>query len=53
MEVWSRWRRRSDPGGAEYYRIAPWQRAVVGALYLGLVVSLAVAMSASHIEKDV
>ena len=52
MDVWSRWRARGQEGGSSYYRIAPWQRAVVGVLYVGLAVSLAVAMSASHIEKD-
>jgi Zn-dependent protease len=52
LEVWNRWRHRGDPTAAEYYRIAPWQRAVVGVTYVGLAVVLALAMSATHIERD-
>jgi Zn-dependent protease len=51
VEVWNRWRHRRDPQAAEYYRIPPWQRAVVGVTYIGLAVALALAMSATHIER--
>ncbi len=51
MEVWRRWRDRKNPGVAEYYAIQPWQRAVVGVTYVGLAALLAVAMSATHIER--
>ncbi|MGH2994854.1 MAG: site-2 protease family protein [Gaiellaceae bacterium] len=51
LEVWNRWRHRRDPGTAEYYRVAPWQRVVVGVTYVGLAVALALAMSATHIER--
>jgi Zn-dependent protease len=53
MDVWQRWKMRAHPEQQAYYRIAPWQRAVVGVTYLGLAASLAVGMSATHIEKDV
>jgi Zn-dependent protease len=53
MDVWQRWKTRDHPELQGYYRIAPWQRATVGVVYLGLAASLAVAMSATHIEKDV
>jgi Zn-dependent protease len=53
FELWNRWRARSDPGGQEYYRIAPWQRVAVAVIYLGLAAALAVAMSASYIERDI
>jgi hypothetical protein len=53
MDVWQRWKTRNHPELQAYYRIAPWQRGVVGVVYLGLAASLAVAMSATHIEKDV
>jgi Zn-dependent protease len=52
LEVWNRWRMRDDPTGAEYYRVQPWQKVTIAALYAGLVVSLSLAMSATHIEKD-
>ena len=52
LEVWNRWRTRNDPTGAEYYRVQPWQKVTIAALYAGLVVSLSLAMSATHIEKD-
>jgi Zn-dependent protease len=51
MEVWRRWRDRNEPGVAQYYAIETWQRAVVGVTYIGLAVVLAVAMSATHIER--
>jgi len=52
IEVWRRWRDRNQPRTAAYYAIAPWQRAVVGVTYLGLAALLAVAMSATHIERS-
>lgn len=51
LEVWRRWRERGRPGGAEYYRVTPTQRAIVGVTYVGLAAALAVAMSATHIER--
>ena len=52
LEVWTRWRMRKDPLGADYYRVQPWQKVAVAAIYVVLVVSLSLAMSATHIEKD-
>jgi Zn-dependent protease len=51
VELWSRVRHWRDPEARSYYRIAPWQRAVVGVTYLGLAALLALGMSATHIEK--
>jgi Zn-dependent protease len=51
IEVWRRWRDRNEPEVAAYYAIEPWQRAVVGVTYLGLAALLALAMSATHIER--
>jgi Zn-dependent protease len=51
LDVWRRWRERGEPGSAEYYAIAPWQRAVVGVTYVGLTAALALAMSATHVER--
>jgi Zn-dependent protease len=51
IEVWRRWRDRDTPQSAAYYAIAPWQRAVVGATYVGLAALLGLAMSATHLER--
>ena len=51
LEVWRRWRERADPRAREYYSIPGWQRAVVGVTYVGLAALLALAMSATHIER--
>jgi Zn-dependent protease len=53
MELWSRWRERHSPEARAYYAIAPWQRAAVAIVYLGLAAALALAMGATHIEKDI
>jgi len=51
MEAWRRWRDRNTPEAVAYYDIRPWQRAAVGVTYLGLATLLALAMSATHIER--
>jgi Zn-dependent protease len=50
LDLWERWRRRKDAGS--YYRLATWQRVTVGVVYLGLAAVLALAMSASYVERD-
>jgi Zn-dependent protease len=52
LDVWRRWRERDEPGAAEYYRAQPWQRAVTGVTYVGLAALLALAMSATHVERS-
>ena len=52
VELWRRWKERKHPEAAAYYRVRPWQRAVTGLTYLGLAAALAVAMSASYVERD-
>ena len=52
IEVWRRWRDRNEPRAAAYYAIEPWQRAIVAVTYVGLAALLAVAMSATHIERS-
>ena len=51
LELWNRWRAR----GADeaYYSVRPWQRVVVAVVYVGLAAALGLAMSASHIERDI
>jgi Zn-dependent protease len=50
LDLWNRWRHREDAG--DYYRLSVGQRASVGVVYLGLVVVLALAMSATYVERD-
>jgi Zn-dependent protease len=52
MELWSRWRSRDTPEARTYYSIPAWQRVAVAVTYLGLAAGLAVAMSASYIERE-
>lgn len=49
LELWRRWGERGET--AQYYRLPVRQRAAVGATYLGLVVVLALAMSATYVER--
>jgi len=50
LDLWRRWRERGD--AAEYYRLPVSQRAAVGVVYLGLVAVLALAMSATYVERS-
>jgi len=53
LELWNRWQMRNHPEQQAYYRVAPWQRMVVGVVYIGLAAALGLGVSASHIEKDI
>jgi Zn-dependent protease len=50
-ELWRRWRERGTPGAAAYYRIKPWQRLAAGSVYIALAAALAMAMTATHLER--
>jgi Zn-dependent protease len=50
LDLWKRWRGRGE--AADYYRLPAWQRATVGVVYLGLAAVLALAMSATYVERD-
>ncbi len=50
LDLWRRWRERGEAG--DYYRLSLAQRATVGVVYLGLVAVLALAMSATYVERD-
>jgi Zn-dependent protease len=50
LDLWRRWRERGE--AAEYYRLPVWQRASVAVVYLGLAAVLALAMSATYVERD-
>lgn len=49
LDLWRRWRERGE--AADYYRLTSGQRAAVAAVYLGLVVTLGLAMSVTHVER--
>ncbi len=51
FELWGRLRHWRDPESRAYYAISPRHRVIVGVTYLGLAALLALAMSATHIEK--
>jgi len=53
FETFRRWRqrRKGEEGNAAYYRVATRHKLMVGAVYLGLVLALAVGMDATHLER--
>ena len=51
LDLWNRWRGREEAG--DYYRLSVGQRVTVGVVYLGLVVALGLAMSATYVERDI
>lgn len=51
LDVWRRWRERHEPRAAAYYAISPGRRALVAVTYVGLAAVLALAMSATHVER--
>ena len=52
FELRSRWRRRNAPESVAYYAVKPWQRVVVGVVYLGLAGLLVLGMSATHVPHS-
>lgn len=50
LDLWQRWRARGD--NVRYYDLPVRQRATVGVVYLALVAALALAMSATYVERD-
>ncbi len=54
MEGWRRLksRRRGAEGNPAYYRVAPLHRLLVGAVYVGLIVVLALGMHAAFVDRS-
>ena len=54
FETYRRWKSRRDgeEGNQAYYDVAPRHRAMVGAVYLGLIVALVLGMDATFLERD-
>ena len=53
MTTWQRWKNRKsgEEGNLAYYRVKPAHRLAVGAVYVGLIVLLAVGMDVTHLER--
>src|SRR4051812_35754199 len=53
METWRRWRslKSGDPTVRAYYRVRPLHRALVAAIYLGLIAALVFGMDATHVAR--
>src|SRR3954462_3148041 len=53
METWRRWRslKSGDPTVRAYYRVRKLHRALVAAVYLGLIALLVVGMDATHVAR--
>jgi Zn-dependent protease len=49
LELWRRWRERDE--NVEYYRLRVSQRVAVAVVYIGLIVVLGVAVSATHVAR--
>jgi Zn-dependent protease len=52
LETWRRWKQRKTPESQAYYRVKPSTRAVIGVVYVGLVIALAVGMGLTFLERD-
>jgi len=53
LDLWQRWGRRNDPESKRYYRVEPWQRAVVTVAYFALAGLLVLGMDASYVKRDI
>jgi Zn-dependent protease len=51
FDVYRRWKERNAPGGREYFRVPGRQRALVGAVYLLVLVGCIVGMDLTHVER--
>ena len=51
LETWRRWKQRRTRSleQAAYYRVSPRNRLLVAAVYIGLIVALAIGMDAAHL----
>jgi Zn-dependent protease len=54
-ELYRRWEHRRSPTAAQtaYYRVSPRNRLIVGAVYIGLIVLLALGMHATYLHRTI
>jgi Zn-dependent protease len=55
FETWRRWKQRkaADPETLDHYKVSPRNRALVAAVYIGLVAALAVGMDLAHLSRTI
>jgi Zn-dependent protease len=55
FELYRRWERRRNPTAAQtaYYKVSPRNRMIVGAVYVGLIVVLAVGMHFTYLHRTI
>jgi Zn-dependent protease len=55
FETWRRWKQRRLGGAQQeaYYKVSPRNRALVAAVYLGLIALLVVGMDATHLQRTI
>jgi Zn-dependent protease len=55
LATWQRWQQRkaADAKQQAYYRVSPSNRALVAAVYVGLIAALAVGMDLTHIARTI
>ena len=55
LETWRRWklRKSGDPAQETYYKVSPVNRALVAAVYIGLIAVLAIGMDLTHIARTI
>jgi Zn-dependent protease len=51
-DVYTRWKKRNEPGGRDYYEVSRGTRVRVALVYLGLLVALVIGMDATFLERD-
>jgi Zn-dependent protease len=51
LETWRRWKARNTPQSEAYHRVSKGQRIAVAAVYVGLILALAVGMDITHLER--
>jgi len=55
LETWRRWKQRKsgDPEQESYYKVSATHRALVAAVYIGLIAALAIGMDLTHIARSI
>ena len=55
FELYRRWERRRNPTAAQsaYYTVSPRNRMIVGAVYVGLIIFLAVGMHVTYLHRTI
>jgi hypothetical protein len=55
FELYRRWERRRNPTAAQtaYYTVSARNRAIIGAVYIGLIIALAVGMHFTYLHRTI